>query len=144
VASQPSSPSVFIGDPLFLPVKSWIPDQNRFGNDGAGALGNGGFDGGCAMEKQPAVYILASGYNGTLYIGVTSNLIQRIWQHKNDMVEGFTEKYGVHFLVHYELCDQMLTAIEREKQLKKWNRQWKIDLIEKRNPTWKDLWEELV
>jgi putative endonuclease len=74
------------------------------------------------MEKQPAVYILASGYNGTLYIGVTSNLIQRIWQHRNDLVEGFTEKYGVHFLVYYELCDQMLTAIEREKQLKKWNR----------------------
>lgn len=96
------------------------------------------------MDKQPAVYILASGYNGTLYIGVTSNLIQRIWQHKNDLVEGFTEKYGVHFLVYYELCDQMLTAIEREKQLKKWNRQWKIDLIEKMNPTWKDLWEELV
>ena len=96
------------------------------------------------MEKQPAVYILASGYSGTLYIGVTSNLVQRIWQHKNDLVEGFTEKYGVHFLVYYELCDQMLTAIEREKQLKKWNRQWKIKLIEKTNPTWKDLWEELV
>lgn len=96
------------------------------------------------MDKQPAVYILASEYNGTLYIGVTSNLIQRIWQHKNDLVEGFTEKYGVHSLVYYELCDQMVTAIEREKQLKKWNRQWKIDLIEKANPTWKDLWEELV
>ena len=96
------------------------------------------------MEKQPAVYILASKYNGTLYIGVTSNLIQRIWQHKNDLVEGFTEKYGVHFLVYYELHEQMLAAIEREKQLKKWNRQWKIDLIEKVNPTWKELWEELV
>lgn len=96
------------------------------------------------MEKQPAIYILASGYNGTLYIGVTSNLIQRIWQHKNDLVEGFTEKYGVHSLVYYELHEQMLTAIEREKQLKKWNRQWKIDLIEKTNPTWKDLWEGLV
>ncbi|MDP1559405.1 MAG: GIY-YIG nuclease family protein [Nitrosomonas sp.] len=96
------------------------------------------------MEKQPAVYILASGYNGTLYIGVTSNLIQRIWQHKNDLVEGFTEKYGVHSLVYYELHEQMLTAIEREKQLKKWNRQWKIKLIEKTNPKWKDLWEELV
>jgi putative endonuclease len=79
-----------------------------------------------------------------LYIGVTSNLIQRIWQHKNDLVEGFTEKYAVHSLVYYELCDQMVTAIEREKQLKKWNRQWKINLIEKVNPTWKDLWEELV
>jgi putative endonuclease len=96
------------------------------------------------MEKQPAVYILASGYNGTLYIGVTSNLIQRIWQHKNDLVEGFTEKHGVHFLVYYELCDQMLTAIEREKQLKTWNRKWKINLLEKKNPTWKDLWAELL
>ena len=96
------------------------------------------------MDKQPAVYILASEYNGTLYIGVTSNLIQRIWQHKNDLVEGFTEKYGVHSLVYYELCEQMVAAIDREKQLKKWNRQWKIDLIEKANPIWKDLWEELV
>ena len=96
------------------------------------------------MEKQPAVYILASGYNGTLYIGVTSNLIQRTWQHQNNLVEGFTEKYGVHFLVYYELHEQMLAAIEREKQLKKWNRQWKIDLIEKTNPAWKDLWAELV
>ncbi len=96
------------------------------------------------MEKQPAVYILASGYNGTLYIGVTSNLVQRIWQHQNDLVEGFTEKYGVHSLVYYELCDQMLTAIAHEKQLKKWNRQWKIDLIEKANPTWKELWGEII
>lgn len=96
------------------------------------------------MEKQPAVYILASGYNGTLYIGVTSNLIQRIWQHKNDLAEGFTKKYAVHSLVYYELHEQMLVAIEREKQLKKWNRQWKIDLIEKANPMWKDLWEGLV
>ena len=96
------------------------------------------------MEKQPAVYILASGYNGTLYIGVTSNLIQRIWQHKNDLVEGFTKKYAVHSLVYYELHEQMLTAIEREKQLKKWNRQWKISLIEKDNPTWKDLWTDLM
>ena len=96
------------------------------------------------MDKQPAVYILASGYNGTLYVGVTSNLIQRIWQHKNDLVEGFTEKYGVHSLVYYELHGDMPVAIQREKQLKKWNRQWKIDLIEKANPTWKDLWEELV
>lgn len=96
------------------------------------------------MEKQPAVYILASGYNGTLYIGVTSNLIQRLWQHKNDLVEGFTEKYRVHSLVYFELHGDMPTAIQREKQLKKWNRQWKIDLIEKTNPTWKDLWEEII
>ena len=96
------------------------------------------------MEKQPAVYILASRYNGTLYIGVTSNLIQRIWQHQNDLAEGFTKKYGVHLLVYYELHEQMLAAIQREKQLKKWNRQWKINLIEKMNPTWKDLWPDLV
>ena len=96
------------------------------------------------MEKQPVVYILASRYNGTLYIGVTSNLIQRIWQRKNDLVEGFTKKYAVHSLVYYELHEQMLAAIEREKQLKKWNRQWKINLIEKDNPTWKDLWLDLV
>lgn len=96
------------------------------------------------MEKQPAVYILASGYNGTLYIGVTSHLIQRVWQHKQDLVEGFTKKYGVHFLVYYEMHEEMGAAIQREKQLKKWNRQWKINLIEKINPAWKDLWEELV
>ena len=74
------------------------------------------------MEKQPAVYILASGYNGTLYIGVTSNLIQRVWQHKNDLIEGFTKKYAVRSLVYYELHQQMLAAIQREKRLKKWNR----------------------
>ncbi|TDB30975.1 MAG: GIY-YIG nuclease family protein [Deltaproteobacteria bacterium] len=96
------------------------------------------------MEKHPAVYILTSGYNGTLYIGVTSNLVQRIWQHKNDLVEGFAEKYAVHSLAYYEFHEQMLLAIQREKQLKKWNRQWKINLIEKTNPTWKDLWEELL
>ena len=96
------------------------------------------------MTKQAAVYILASEYNGTLYIGVTSTLIQRIWQHRNDLVEGFTKKYTVHFLVYYELHEDMLTAILREKQLKKWNRQWKINLIEKFNPAWKDLWQELI
>ncbi|MEQ6340253.1 MAG: GIY-YIG nuclease family protein [Gammaproteobacteria bacterium] len=96
------------------------------------------------MDKQPAVYILASGYNGTLYIGVTSNLIQRTWQHKNDLAEGFTKKYSVHSLVYYEVHEEMLSAIQREKQLKKWNRKWKIDLIEKTNPEWKDLWDELV
>ena len=96
------------------------------------------------MEKQPAVYILASGYNGTLYIGVTSNLIQRVWQHKNDLIEGFTKKYVVHSLVYYELHEQMLAAIRREKQLKKWHRAWKIALIEESNSTWRDLYDELV
>jgi len=96
------------------------------------------------MKKQAAVYILASEYNGTLYIGVTSNLIQRIWQHRSDLVDGFTKKYTVHFLVYYELHEDMPTAILREKQLKKWNRQWKINLIKKFNPAWKDLWQELI
>ena len=93
---------------------------------------------------QPAVYILASQRNGTLYIGVTSDLVQRIWQHKNDAVEGFTEKYGVHSLVYFELLDDMLNAITREKQLKKWNRAWKLVLIEKPNPTWQDLWPTIL
>lgn len=93
---------------------------------------------------QPAVYILASQRNGTLYIGVTSNLVQRIWQHRNDLVQGFTEKYGVHGLVYVGLLDDMLSAITREKQLKKWNRTWKLALIEKQNPTWQDLWPTIL
>ena len=93
---------------------------------------------------RPAVYILASQRNGTLYIGVTSNLVQRIWQHKNDRIKGFTEKYGVHGLVYFELLDDMLSAITREKQLKKWNRAWKLALIEKQNPTWQDLWPTIL
>ena len=93
---------------------------------------------------QPAVYILASARNGTLYIGVTSNLVQRIWQHKNDVIEGFTEKYSVHSLVCFELLDDMTNAITREKQLKKWNRAWKLSLIEKQNPTWEDLWPMIL
>ena len=92
------------------------------------------------MTKQPYVYILASKRNGTLYIGVTSNLIQRIWQHKNNQVEGFTEKYKVHTLVYYEQHEMMESAITREKQIKKWKRDWKIKLIEKDNPQWEDLW----
>jgi putative endonuclease len=94
--------------------------------------------------KQPAVYILASRPNGTLYIGVTSDLVKRIWEHKNDVVEGFTRQYQVHTLVFYELHADMLTAITREKQLKKWNRDWKINLIEKDNPNWSDLWPSIT
>jgi putative endonuclease len=93
---------------------------------------------------QPAVYMLASQRNGTLYIGVTSDLVKRLWEHKNDAVEGFTEKYGVHRLVYFELHDEMSAAIQREKQLKKWNRAWKIELIEETNPEWKDLWESIL
>ena len=96
------------------------------------------------MSKQPAVYIMASKRNGTLYIGVTSDLIKRIWQHRNEVAEGFTEKYGVHSLVYYELYTDMAEAIQREKRLKKWNRAWKIRLIERENPEWLDLWPSLV
>ncbi len=90
--------------------------------------------------KQPAVYILANRRNGTLYIGVTSDLVKRVWQHKNNAAEGFTKKYGVHTLVYYELHGNMAEAIRREKQMKKWNRAWKIELIEKENAEWHDLW----
>ena len=93
--------------------------------------------------KQPTVYILASKRNGTLYIGVTSDLVKRIWEHKNQLVEGFTKKYHVQQLVYFEQHQDMLSAITREKQLKKWNRAWKIALIEEGNPDWRDLWEDI-
>lgn len=96
------------------------------------------------MPKQPAVYILANKRNGTLYVGVTSDLRQRAWIHKNDFVEGFTKKYGVHSLVYYELHQDMMSAITREKQIKKWNRAWKLELIEKQNPDWRDLWDDMM
>ncbi len=96
------------------------------------------------MTKQPAVYILASKRNGTLYIGVTSNLQKRTWEHKKDLVEGFTKKYGIHRLVYYELHEDMVSAIKREKQMKKWNRAWKLELIERQNPCWRDLWEGII
>jgi putative endonuclease len=86
------------------------------------------------------VYILASKRNGTLYVGVTNDLVKRVYEHKNDLAKGFTERYGVHELVHFEMTDSIECAIAREKQLKKWNRQWKIDLIEKTNPDWKELY----
>ncbi|MFW5634824.1 MAG: GIY-YIG nuclease family protein [Erythrobacter sp.] len=90
-------------------------------------------------ERHPCVYILASQRHGTLYIGVTSDLIQRLWQHRNGMIEGFTRRYGVHRLVRYELFGEMERAIAREKQLKRWHRQWKINLVESENPDWHDL-----
>lgn len=94
--------------------------------------------------KQPAVYILASKPNGTLYIGVTGDLLKRIWEHKNDLVEGFSKRYGVHRLVYFELHVQMTEALRRERQIKKWNRAWKIELIETDNPRWLDLWPTLI
>jgi putative endonuclease len=96
------------------------------------------------MERQPCVYILASQRNGTLYIGVTSDLRKRVWEHSNDLVEGFTKTYGIHRLVYYELHGDMISAITREKQMKKWRRSWKLRLIEDRNPEWCDLREEIL
>ncbi|WP_431066991.1 GIY-YIG nuclease family protein [Methylotuvimicrobium sp.] len=96
------------------------------------------------MNKQPCVYILSSQRNGTLYIGVTSNLIQRVYQHRTGMIEGFTKRYGVHNLVWYESHEMMESAIQREKQLKKWSRTAKIRLIEQLNPEWRDLWKNLT
>ena len=94
--------------------------------------------------KIPCVYMLASRRNGTLYIGVTSDVVQRVWQHRNDLADGFTKKYGVHRLVWYEVHETMESAIGREKALKKWNRAWKVRLIEEGNPDWVDLYEEVA
>ena len=96
------------------------------------------------MTRQPCVYILASRRDGTLYTGVTSDLIKRVWEHKNDVVDGFTKKYGIHKLVYYEIHAEMLAAIQREKQIKKWNRAWKLELIQKSNPNWDDLYSSLL
>lgn len=90
------------------------------------------------------VYILANGKNGTLYIGVTDNLVRRVWEHKNNLVKGFTEKYNVHNLVYFEQHLDINEAILREKQMKKWKRYWKIKLINKFNPTWSDLYNQII
>jgi putative endonuclease len=93
--------------------------------------------------KTPYVYILASKKNGTIYIGVTNDLIRRVYEHKNDLVPGFTHHYRVHDLVYFEAYDDIMSAIQREKNLKKWNRGWKIRLIEKDNPEWRNLYEKI-
>ncbi|MBE9504212.1 MAG: GIY-YIG nuclease family protein [Proteobacteria bacterium] len=95
------------------------------------------------MNKTYYVYLLASKKNGILYIGVTNNLIKRIYEHKNDLTEGFTKKYTIHNLVYFEETKDVNAAITREKQMKKWYRQWKINLIEKSNPDWDDLYGTL-
>jgi putative endonuclease len=95
-------------------------------------------------ERIPCVYILASGRNGTLYIGVTSDLIQRIWQHRNGLVAGFTQRHKVHALVWHEVHQTMESAIGREKVLKEWKRTWKLALIEDTNPYWHDLYPHLT
>ena len=94
--------------------------------------------------KQPAVYMLATGKRGTLHIGVTSNLIARTWQHREHLVEGFTKRYNVTMLAWYELHGTMESAILREKQLKKWNREWKLRLVQEFNPEWRDLWDDIA
>jgi len=94
--------------------------------------------------KTDYIYILASKRNGTLYIGVKDDLIRRVYEHKNDLIAGFTSKYRVHELVYYEQVDDITAALQREKQLKKWNRRWKLELIEKENPDWRDLYDELL
>lgn len=94
--------------------------------------------------KQYFVYILASKKNGTLYIGVTSDLIRRVYEHKNNMADGFTKKYRIHMLVFYEVHPDVREAITREQQIKKWNRSWKLRLIEQANPDWEDLYDGLI
>jgi putative endonuclease len=93
--------------------------------------------------KQYYVYILASKRNGTLYAGVTIDLIKRIYEHKQNLIDGFTKEYNVHIIVYYERHNEIEEAIAREKQIKKWNRKWKIRLIEENNPEWEDLYEEI-
>jgi putative endonuclease len=89
------------------------------------------------------VYILASKRNGTLYIGMTDDLVKRVWQHRNDLLPGFTTQYRVKTLVWYEVHESRESAFVRERQMKKWNRAWKLEIIEKENPSWRDLWDEL-
>ncbi len=96
------------------------------------------------MDRSPCVYILANQRNGTLYIGVTSDLVKRVHEHRSDLVDGFTRRYVVHSLVWFEQHESMESAITREKQLKKWNRAWKLRLIEENNSAWRDLYEDII
>ena len=96
------------------------------------------------MQRQPCVYLLASDPNGTLYVGVTSHLVARVWQHREHVVEGFSRRYDVRRLVWYEQHASMESAIEREKRIKKWNRAWTLKLIDAANPSWRDLWPDIT
>lgn len=96
------------------------------------------------MAESPNVYILASRRNGTLSVGVTSDLVKRIWEHKNDLIEGFTKRYGIHMLVWFESHETMPSAIAREKAIKEWKRRWKVEMIERSNPEWRDLYSGLL
>ncbi len=95
------------------------------------------------MQKQYYVYILTKGRNSTFYVGITSNLQKRIWEHKNKIADGFTKKYNVDQLAYFETFDNPENAIRREKRLKRWNRDWKMKIIEEQNPQWNDLYEEI-
>jgi putative endonuclease len=95
------------------------------------------------MQKHYYVYILASGMYGTLYLGITSDLARRVWEHQHDVVDGFSKRYQAHRLVWYEVHDEPEAAILREKQIKKWNRDWKVNLIQRMNPSWEDLYESI-
>jgi len=99
---------------------------------------------GVIFMKEGYLYILASKRNGTLYVGVTSNLVKRIYEHKTNAIEGFTQKYNIKNLVYYEPFSSINDAIQREKQLKQWNRSWKIRLIEEFNPNWQDLYDKIT
>ena len=96
------------------------------------------------FDKTYCVYILCSQRNGTLYVGITNNLAKRVWEHKNKKVDGFTKKYEVSHLVYYEVHENPESAITREKQIKKWNRLWKLRIIEENNPEWKDLYKDIL
>jgi putative endonuclease len=89
------------------------------------------------------VYVVTNKKNGTLYVGMTDDLVKRIWQHRNELIEGFTKQYGLKMLVWFEFHESRESAFKRERQIKKWNRVWKLELIEKQNPGWRDLWEEI-
>ena len=94
--------------------------------------------------KSAYVYLMASGRNGTLYVGVTTDLIRRVYEHKHDLVEGFTKRYHVHHLVWFEECGDVRAAIAREKQIKKWKREWKLRLVQEFNPDWRDLYSDIA
>jgi len=95
-------------------------------------------------SRNPCVYILASKRNGTLYTGVTSDLVRRVWEHRNDLVAGFSQRYRTHLLVWFERHETMESAIARERRLKEWKRAWKLELIEAENPAWRDLYQEIL
>ncbi|MES2317255.1 MAG: GIY-YIG nuclease family protein [Pseudomonadota bacterium] len=96
------------------------------------------------MDKPSYVYMLASAPYGTLYIGSTTDLIKRVWQHREEVVAGFTKTYGVHMLVWFEIHNELISAAAREKNMKKWKRAWKVDFISTHNPQWRDLYEEII